>query len=1388
MSVRKKFFLWAAVCLFPVCAPAQIFIWEDFELGFSYWTTRFSGALSTGGIIAPDFPSNGRFGFRGRFRLPEGGGRAAFATQQVGDLTGAEALVMDVYNSSPVPFKGFLVLKQGPNWTWHQSNPLPIQPGWNRNATFPLRASGAGPGVLVMEDFRDIREMALLFESDRKGEGYLYIDYLRLPGADPEKVSRVRPEDRAVGTQVLLTGFERGGSPFSPDAAWSSATEAEVARAPTTEGDRLGVFRFRNTNPEAKASFTLEADLDFSKVSGLRLDVYNPLPDEVELEVALTTGPEYEFHESAPLVLRPGWNVDVTFPLRSRTFKSEATGWRNVTAVRRMNQVRKLTLMFLPHQIAESFFAVDRIRLLAEDSQDLQKQIARAVPVIEITGEDHLLEGFEGENTPFQAAAGWSGAQGVSIRSVTRTTQGKKLLEVSFANANKDQASYFGIEQDLDLSAVQAVKVDLYVPSEEPLQAVLALNTGETYEWYESKPIPLKKGWNVNLTFPVQAPLFKAERTGWAYQTTPADLKKTRKLFIGFLTQGTFSGKVYMDNVRLTGEGENVLKLAGLSPRRIQGRETPWDPLETAAGGWRPSTQAADNSFSTVVFYEKVKGENVVKLKYDIHSVNQKARFFKNERLDWTGVLALKLDAYNPQDHIVNLALGFNTGKDGVYHETREFSLQPGWNRDIVIDLAGPVLKTRSSNWTYTEYLNHKDDVQTVSILLYPKAPGKGEVWLSRLRTVERDPLGALGMDALGKKIGGTSKTKIRAEWAKEEILDDFEGGASAWGGGMKALLGLSEEFRTDGRFALKVDYEITGDANPVQFSFQVPPEKENWSAFDRLAFDVYNPGPPVMLEFGFQPRSNPSDLVQSRQIALTTGWNRGVALDLTAFDFKSAQVGWLNLDTFRVKNEVDILHLRLFGPAGRHTLYLDRLRLAGSSETKPERAADVRQEVAVKWNPNDAVEVLVEGAAHRPESGRAEVRLERARVDVRGAGNELRASSGIGIRGTDDPLELVSPTQIGENAVALEERFYWRETSLQAFGFSRFGEKPHTFGDVGAYALRLSRAVQEDYQVGIGFINQLLGTAYGKNPLISETEAQVQLIQADARGYVRALGLTFEGEWAKAKTRTFAGSSLGNEAGIPDTAYHAGINFRLGAFKFSAARAGKELGFVSPFSKDPQSGFYKHNGEINWQAETFTPLWKLQQRGGFWKDLLDDFNMFAQYFDYHNRTDTYSNWSVRVVARNNDTSRLNFMVWQLWSEEGKDAGDPTLVNPAVSTRTLTTTHNTELRYRLKERLFLNFLYRFSWTDFWEELTFAGGATYQFWGNTWVGFEAKNLRQAGERFGDHTNLYGFVRKQMLQNTTEAELAFGEPSFTGFWNDPQSNRTWDRLSLRISGKF
>jgi len=281
-------------------------------------------------------------------------------------------------------------------------------------------ATPGGPALLRIPTLADIREAGLYFDAQGAGAGLVYIDNIRLDGADPSRVVRVRESDVVTGEDVLLAGFE-GSSPFTADTGYSNATTTESVEFPgTTQGKRAGRFSYRLKTPDDKGAYQFEANLNLTKVSGVRFDIFNPAKEDMDATFAVNTGSQWEYFEFMLTPLKPGWNRDVTFPVQAGTYKSEASGWRNDTAIRNLSQTRKIMLYILPHSIGEGYALVDNVRLVTTRPKDVKKMLDRILPPdIPLTGSDTLLDGFEKDPVKFSADTGWSAATGAAPSTVT---------------------------------------------------------------------------------------------------------------------------------------------------------------------------------------------------------------------------------------------------------------------------------------------------------------------------------------------------------------------------------------------------------------------------------------------------------------------------------------------------------------------------------------------------------------------------------------------------------------------------------------------------------------------------------------------------------------------------------------------------------------------------------------------------------------------------------------------------------------------------------------------------------------------------------------------------------------------------------------------------------
>ncbi len=1376
--------------------PGGTFVWEDFELGTSYWGTQFETNAMEDGVISPDFPTSGKSCFRGHFQLGPGGGRIAFSTAQAGDLTGTTALTADFYNSSPLTFTGSVILKQGPSWNWLKSAEVAIAPGWNRNISFDLS---------TLNPKSDLKQAAFVFETKQEGEGYFYMDNLRLTGADPDKVIRLTPEDLATGTPVLVTGFEDTNNPFAPDKDWSSATDAEVRPVQTTEGKQAVFFDFENKSPDDRATFVLESDMDLSLANGVVMDVFVPGDDPMDTSVVLNIGAKWDYYESSTQPLKPGWNKDVSISLKAKTFKCAANNYTNTSPVKGLNTIRKFGLSIASHQIGKGYVVVDNVRLLSNDAPALEKIVRDAVPFLPpAVGTDHLLESFEKGKTPWQAIGGTSKATEAVIVTSKNATEGTHMLKVSFAFDGDGQQAWFGFDQNesMNLKDSSAVKVDIYNPQKETLQAGMVLKTGDNYDWVEANPAEVKPGWNRNVTFLLKSKNFKNAASGWKNTAFAEQLDQVKSLYIGFYHNGPLTGSAYFDNVRVTGTTEVAMGKPTGSHGEVTGRSVLWDPLyNAAADGWEAQTSAGSNSFAVVCNYTLLEGKNVVDMRYRTFAEDQAAQYVKSKYVDWSNVLAVQFDFFNPQPYSITFTLAVQTGPESEWQESTEYSLKPGWNRAVKVNVSEPIFKSLETNWSSTDYLRTREDIRTVIVNVHPHHMGDGHLYMTNLRTIERDIVGsATNSKDVGSVIGITSETQLSVRTLQYIPFESFEGNMLPWQPSNNAILSRSNLYATDGTHSLEVDYQAVfgAGANAISPVIQYTPSSGTMdlSSYTHFEFDAYNPGQPLQVTVQFYTGgtyngNSSGEDIESQSVTVNCGWNHNLDIPLVGNNFKSAASAWRFWDTLRNANQVNKICMKISGLAGlpgRGTFYLDNLRWLGSGSQQVDGVAG--ETMAFKFNPSDQIQLLVQGSVMGTQNSQAQFTLDKIRLDVRAGGNELSIFTGDQLSGSDDPMQLMSGPSLGNQIFGAEDHYSIGDVGmLQASGFAQYGTTPNSLGNSAGYLFRFKTVSVEDCWLGAGFLDGRYGNMPGSNPLTSNVEADIQTYEVDFNGYLRDIHLQLFGEVAESDYSAYPGSSY-FMSDQNNQAYDVGFSYQIGAFKFSAGRTVNQISFFMPYEgSGPAAGAIQNNFQIYWATDTLPLVKDMENWSSFWGDFLTNLNLQVQYYDYASLINTDSNYGVRCILSNNtDKSPLFMNFWWYYYYDGSDAGDSSLPNPSMDTHIQEITSNYELHYKITPHFLATGIFRDDLTEWWEDLTYDAGLKYKFWGNTWLKGDVKCVDQTGYRFGQYTNINASVTKYFMNNSVLATLSYGLPSFIGYWEADNNLETLDQWQFSITGKF
>lgn len=96
----------------------------------------------------------------------------------------------------------------------------------------------------------------------------------------------------------------------------------------------------------------------------------------------------------------------------------------------------------------------------------------------------------------------------------------------------------------------------------------------------------------------------------------------------------------------------------------------------------------------------------------------EKIAFYKEAKLDLSNSKVI-LDIYNISFYNLEVALGFDTGRQRTYYETIAKSIKRGWNKDIAFDLGTYDFKSKQTDWEYSAYLKDADDIKRLFILIY---------------------------------------------------------------------------------------------------------------------------------------------------------------------------------------------------------------------------------------------------------------------------------------------------------------------------------------------------------------------------------------------------------------------------------------------------------------------------------------------------------------------------------------------------------------------------------------------------------------------------------------------------------------------------------------------
>lgn len=302
--------------------------------------------------------------------------------------------------------------------------------------------------------------------------------------------------------------------------------------------------------------------------------------------------------------------------------------------------------------------------------------------------------------------------------------------------------------------------------------------------------------------------------------------------------------------------------------------ELVWDGFESGATQWNTADEfglvqaaisrdvASEGSYS---FGGRVEVPSLAKKPH--------AGFYLQPEADFRQISSFHFDLFNGTKDSWEVKIVFQTGPSWDWNETAAFTLAPGWNRNLGVDDFKTYVFPSSG-----KILSHADDVVKINILVTPKVPTQGALYLDNVR------VSGPGAAALVPK---------RLAGAKERLVDSYENPTSEfkpiYGAGVRTE--PDPDHATRGKQGLRL---VAVCKDPDQNAIFAYEKDVDLSGVQSVLVDVYNPGPPAMIAFSEAFGAN-WGYAESPGVRLRTGWNPNVAFDLQARNFKSESSTWKN-------------------------------------------------------------------------------------------------------------------------------------------------------------------------------------------------------------------------------------------------------------------------------------------------------------------------------------------------------------------------------------------------------------------------------------------------------------------------------------------------------------
>ncbi len=165
--------------------------------------------------------------------------------------------------------------------------------------------------------------------------------------------------------EVLLDDFEASASAWKPGIEPGYKDSSAVKVALSTEYPALGKQSLALTfqkNDKPKAIFFVEGQFDLARGATLALALSDPLGVIEAAEIAICTGEQWYWHQSAPVAVQRGPN-ELAFDLTASAYATEASAWQPKVPIASLSDVKRIVVLLYPKNNGTVY--LDHLRLLS---------------------------------------------------------------------------------------------------------------------------------------------------------------------------------------------------------------------------------------------------------------------------------------------------------------------------------------------------------------------------------------------------------------------------------------------------------------------------------------------------------------------------------------------------------------------------------------------------------------------------------------------------------------------------------------------------------------------------------------------------------------------------------------------------------------------------------------------------------------------------------------------------------------------------------------------------------------------------------------------------------------------------------------------------------------